>query len=54
MRLFTHIGFFSIVQKFGTEFLTVRVRACEDLDNLRERYLPDPFPTLDHGGTDYP
>jgi hypothetical protein len=52
--LFTNSGFFSIVQKSGTPFLTVRTRVREDLDNLRNRYLPELSPTTGHAGTDYP
>jgi 8-oxo-dGTP pyrophosphatase MutT (NUDIX family) len=54
MWIFTVIGFFSIVQKPGTDFLTVRTRAKGDLDALRERYLPSLSPTAAKGGTDYP
>lgn len=54
MWLFTNIGFFSIVQKPGTEFLTVRARVRHDIDLLRDRYLPTLSPTQAKGGTDYP
>ena len=40
MWLFTTFGFFSVVQKVGTEHLTVRARVRVDLDRLRDRYLP--------------
>jgi hypothetical protein len=33
MWIFTTIGFFSIVQKPRTDFLTVRARVTTDLDN---------------------
>jgi hypothetical protein len=35
MCIFTTIGFFSIVQKPRTDFLTVRARVASDLDDLR-------------------
>jgi hypothetical protein len=54
MWIFTTLGFFSIVQKRGTNFLTVRARAKGDLDALRSRYLPSLTPTSSKGGTDYP
>lgn len=54
MWLFTTIGFFSIVQKPGTDHLTVRARVADDLDQLRQKYLPELSPTTKRGGTDYP
>ncbi|WP_203467598.1 NUDIX domain-containing protein [Dechloromonas sp. TW-R-39-2] len=54
MWLFTTIGFFSAVQKPGTDFITIRARVRNDLDNLREKYLPDLSPTIAKAGTDYP
>jgi 8-oxo-dGTP pyrophosphatase MutT (NUDIX family) len=54
MWLMTTIGFFSVVQKPGTDFLTVRSRVRGDLDALRSRYLPDLSKSIDHAGTDYP
>lgn len=54
MWLMTNIGFFSAVQKPGTEFLTVRARVKNDLDVLRAKYLPDLSATVGHVGTDYP
>ncbi len=54
MWLFTNIGFFSAVQKPGTDFLTVRARVKQDLDNLRQKYLPQLSATQAKGGTDYP
>lgn len=54
MWLFTKIGFFSAVQKTGTDELTIRARVYEDLERLREQYLPDLSPTIGHAGTDYP
>lgn len=54
MWLFTSVGFFSIVQKPGTEFLTIRARAAGDLDHLRARYLKSLTATTTAKGTDYP
>ena len=54
MWLMINIGFFSAVQKPGTNFLTIRARVRNDLDNLRQKYLPELSPTIDHAGTDYP
>ncbi len=54
MWLFTNFGFFSIVQKPGTDWLTIRARVRGDLDNLRDRYLPNLSATQAKGGTDYP
>jgi 8-oxo-dGTP pyrophosphatase MutT (NUDIX family) len=54
MWIFTTIGFFSIVQKPGSEVLTVRARAKGDLDALRARYLPSLSRTTSKGGSDYP
>jgi hypothetical protein len=54
MWLFTTIGFFSAVQKSGTDDLTIQVRVRDDLDRLRAKYLPELGPTKVGGGTDYP
>jgi 8-oxo-dGTP pyrophosphatase MutT (NUDIX family) len=54
MWLFTNFGFFSVVQKTGTTHLTVRTRVKSDLDELRDRYLPELGPTQAKAGTDYP
>ena len=54
MWLFTTIGFFSIVQKSGNSFLTVRARVASDLDRLREKYMPELSKTMNRQGTDYP
>lgn len=54
MWLMTNIGFFSAVQKPETKFLTIRARVRNDLDNLRQKYLPELSPSIDHAGTDYP
>jgi hypothetical protein len=54
MWLFTNIGFFSVVQKPKTKFLTIRARVASDLDNLRQKFMPTLSPTTDKGGSDYP
>ncbi len=54
MWIFTTLGFFSAVQKPGTDHLTIRARAKGDLDALRAAYLPDLSPTTSQGGSDYP
>lgn len=54
MWLMTNIGFFSVVQKPNTDFLTIRARVKNDLDNLRNNYLPHLSATIAHAGTDYP
>jgi hypothetical protein len=54
MWIFTTIGFFSIVQKPRTDFLTVRARVASDLDNLRTEFMPLLSPTVSGSGTDYP
>lgn len=53
MWLMTTFGFFSVVQKSGTNHLTIRARVGSDLDNLRERYLPSLSVTQVKPGTDY-
>jgi 8-oxo-dGTP pyrophosphatase MutT (NUDIX family) len=52
--IFTTFGFFSVVQKGDDSVLTVRARAADDLDRLREKYLPELSPTKTGEGTDYP
>jgi hypothetical protein len=54
MWLFTNIGFFSVVQKPNTTFLTLRARVAADLDNLRQKFMPGLSATATQGGTDYP
>lgn len=54
MWLFTTFGFFSIVQKRDDDRLCVRARAADDLDRLRERYLPTLSATSTTTHTDYP
>ena len=53
MWLITTFGFFSVVQKHGTDHLTVRARVAADLDALRDRYLPELGETITGAGTDY-
>ena len=53
MWLFTRIGFFSIVQKEGQSYLTVRTRVEADLDRLRQQYMPELSETLHRTGSDY-
>ena len=48
------IGFFSAVQKTGTDYITVRSRARADLDRLREKFLAELGEVLANVGTDYP
>lgn len=50
----TTFGFFSVVQNGGESVLTSRARPADDLDRLREKYLPELSPTKADGGTDYP
>jgi hypothetical protein len=54
MWILAPCGFFSIVQKPGDKFLTVRARVASDLENLRTRFLPSLSKTIKGGGTDYP
>ena len=54
MWLFTTVGFFSIVQKPNNDFVTVRARVADDLDRLRQEFMPELSPTITGGGTDYP
>lgn len=59
MWLFTDTGFYSIVDKDSKRFvksrtLCIRARCAEDLDRLREKYLPSMSRTIDNQGTDYP
>jgi hypothetical protein len=53
MWLLTNFGFFSIVQKEGEEQLTIRSRALEDLETLRQKYLPELCEVFEGAGTDY-
>lgn len=54
MWLITNIGFFSVVQKHvEDDVLTIRARVREDLDRLRETYLPSLTPTVTGAGADY-
>ena len=54
MWLMTPLGFFSAVQKPGTDHITVRARVHTDLDRLREQACPSLTPTVAGAGTDYP
>lgn len=54
MWLFTTVGFFSVVQKPNDDDLTVRARVEEDLEKLRERYMPELSEVVVGGGMDYP
>jgi hypothetical protein len=53
MWILTSFGFFSVVQKQGSDVLTVRARVREDLERLREQYLPSLSPTTAGAGSDY-
>jgi hypothetical protein len=46
-------GFFSIVRKEGEKDLCIRARVREDLERLRERYLPTLSEPLETPGGDY-
>lgn len=55
MWIFTTFGLFSVVQKKPQDtFLTVRARVSDDLDRLRQTYLPELSDTIENAGTDYP
>ncbi len=54
MWIFTTIGFFSAVQKPGTDFITIRARVRNDLESLRDKYLPELTDPIAKAGTDYP
>ncbi|MBZ5553243.1 MAG: hypothetical protein LAO21_11025 [Acidobacteriia bacterium] len=54
MWIFTTVGFFSVVQKPGEEFLTVRARVASDLNRLRMAYLPNLSATIVTKKGDYP
>lgn len=56
MWLATSFGFFSIVQKSDDSVartITIRARVKSDLENLREKYLPQLGPIQKNVGTDY-
>jgi hypothetical protein len=56
MWILTNFGFFSVVQKPGDKaagLITVRSRVRADLENLRDRYLPDMGVIEEDAGTDY-
>lgn len=46
-------GFYSIVQRDGEEDLCVRARVADDLDRLRNTYLPTLTETVETPGGDY-
>ena len=53
MWILLPFGFYSVVQKPGTDYLTVRARDAADLDRLRA-VIPALSHTIHGGGTDYP
>ena len=53
MWLLTNFGFFSVVQKKDDDVLTVRARARNDLEVLKERYIPNLGHIIRGDGTDY-
>jgi len=53
MWLITNFGFYSVVQKPGDTDLTIRSRVKEDLEQLRDSYLPSLGGTVEGAGTDY-
>lgn len=56
MWLFTTVGFFSVVRdnKADGQGLLVRARVREDLEQLREKYLPELGKTTHDSTRDYP
>ena len=57
MWLVTTFGYFSIVQKHSdrdTDTLTVRCRVRQDMELLKQKYLPNLGPIQARGGADYP
>ena len=54
MWLMTRVGFFSIVEKDGEQHLTIRSSHREDLDRLRDHYLPGLSATTSHPDSAYP
>jgi hypothetical protein len=54
MRLITSVGLFSVVQEVGEDDLTVWARERDDLERLREIYLPSLGPIGEQGGSDLP
>ena len=53
MWLFTTTGFYSIVKKHDENILQVRARSAVDLDNLRNKYMPELGETVLSTNTDY-
>lgn len=54
MWLLTSVGFFSVVQEPGEDDLTVWARERDDLERLREVYLPSLGPIGEPGEGDLP
>jgi len=54
MWIFSKIGFYSAVQKPDSPVITIRARVTQDLDRLREMYLPNLSPNASQPDTDYP
>lgn len=54
MWVMTSIGFYSVIMKNGTDYLTVRARVAADLDSLRTQYMPGLSKTISYAGSDYP
>ncbi len=53
MWLITTFGFFSVVRKPGDDNLIVRARTRYDLQELRERFLPELGETTENAVADY-
>jgi hypothetical protein len=53
MWIMTPFGFYSAVQKHGTDFITIRARVGGDLTLLKEKYMPELSAEKAGGGTDY-
>lgn len=56
MWLITNFGFFSIVSKPDDaegQTVTIRARVKDDLVALRQKYIPNLGPILEHAGSDY-
>lgn len=54
MWIFTTFGFFSVVKKRGDKDFCIRARAKKDLENLKERYLPQAGDIIPTEVADYP
>lgn len=53
MWLVTTFGFFSIVLEPGQDILTVRARTRHDLEELKNRFLPELGEIIEGAGKDY-